>query len=120
MALDRQAKWSCLPLIAAFAAGLILCGSPTAGGAHTTAKASPTNNCEEPSAYEPTEKTVKERGRKSRKGLGNQRNCGRERPALEPTIDTSPPREARRRDPGPGGDICVYDSGDTSEGKDCP
>jgi hypothetical protein len=118
MALDRKARWSCLPVIATFVAGLMLCGQPAASVARTTAKTSPTNNCEEPLAHQPTEKPIGERGLKSgKRNTANPRSFEREPSIQKPAVYEWRRPEGRRREADADADACPYD--DLAEGKDC-
>ena len=86
MAFDRKAKRCCLPLVATFVAGLILCAQPSPSAAHTTATASATSNCIGPlDPYQPTEKPVKAHGvRNEGRNIGNSGSCRHKPTAQEP------------------------------------
>jgi hypothetical protein len=109
----------CLSLIAALVAGLILCGQPNPSVAHTMAKASPTNNCEEPLAYQPIEKPSRQRALKNKeRNTGNPRNCRHQPTAQEPAYYDRWRLEKLRWPSNPNADACLDDS--VIESKACP
>jgi hypothetical protein len=119
MALDRKARWSFVPLIAALVAGLILCEQPTPSVAHTMVKAIPTNTCQDRSSYQPIEKPTRQCGLKNKeRNTGNPRNCPHQPTGQQPAYYDTGRLEKLRWPSNPNADACLDDS--VIESKACP
>lgn len=119
MALDRKAKWSYLPVIAALLAGLMTCGLPTPSEAHPAARTNHTGNCEAPLVYQPIEKPIGERGLKNRERNSHvQRMCRHEPAVQEPAYYDRWHLEDLRWPSNSNADACLDDT--IIESKACP
>jgi len=125
MPLNKKAQWRCVFLVAVLVAGLMLSLQATPSIAHTTAKAAPTHNCQEPSAYQP----IRERGLKNEKrNAGSSRSCRHQPKAQERAADFWQSEEGRRLieegrqlDSNPNADACLtYEGEYIRQSKACP